>query len=280
MTADAPLLATLWLDSANGRIIHQCHDDRILELWRGVLDSVSIAMPTLQSQRAFLDTAGNFSRSSVMVHYLISGHIAFQYEFTQVSFEPRWSKPLWEILNASVSQESQQIETLLNNLLGAMPSPNTSLVPLSSSEVFHTLPELLSVKWARFKRYVFHAAVSFSKLGTYGILWAGGMLCLLVLFASLWRLVKAGWISTPTCVARWGWKCTDSVFWGIGKCWSLVSLMFGPSAKTGQQAAPSGGLAAGNAPITVGAGPAAGFEIVNQPSASQSSVTEPLLGVG
>ena len=101
-----------------------------------------------------------------MVHHLISGHIAFQYEFTRMSFAPRWANPLWELMEAAVSQESQQIEKLVQDVLEALPSPNTSVVPLSSEEVFYTLPELLSVKWARFTRQLLHVAVGFSKLGS------------------------------------------------------------------------------------------------------------------
>ena len=47
VTAGAPLVAALWLDPANGRTIHQCHDNRILELWLGVHCHADAAGPAI-----------------------------------------------------------------------------------------------------------------------------------------------------------------------------------------------------------------------------------------
>ena len=71
-----------------------------------------------------------------MIHFLISGHINFQYDFINASFVPRQANPLWELVEAEVSQEGQQIEMLLPSVLSAMPRGNVSYTAHPTSELY------------------------------------------------------------------------------------------------------------------------------------------------
>jgi len=184
VSADAPEVISLWLTSKAGRIVHQCQDEAVLLFWLSVLESVSTEMPTLQSQRTSLVANGSFVSSAVMVNYLISGHVAFQYDFSHVHFVPRWANPLWEMWDSAVEQESLQIERMLEHVLIAVPQQNITFTPFSTGEVYWTLPELWHVKVARARRLLTHSLQAFSKLGSSGILWGCGMLSGLVVMAS------------------------------------------------------------------------------------------------
>jgi len=274
VSADAPEVISLWLASKAGRIVHQCQDEAVLLFWLSVLESVSTEMPTLQSQRASLVANGSFVSSAVMVNYLISGHVAFQYDFSQVHFLPRWVNPLWEMWGSAVEQESPQIERMLEHVLSAVPQQNITFTPLSTGEVYWTLPELWHVKVARARRLLTHSLQAFSKLGSSGILWGCGMLSGLVVMALFARACKSGWIGFP----RWGWQFICTSIYLLTSAWKLschlwfVISDYGLSSSEASVVQPEILPEEGTSSLLT-TGPAAGFEKVDETPSEQGQGT-------
>ena len=91
-----------------------------------------------------LEFRGSFSRVASAAQRDPTGEASFKYEYAQVSFSPRWTNPLWELLDIPLESEALQVERLLDELVLRVPAAPLLEHRLSDADV----PLSAGVLWA------------------------------------------------------------------------------------------------------------------------------------
>ena len=106
-------------------------------------------IPSLHHVRDKLVLSGVFSRVTVQMNWTGPDEVVMYYECIEASFSPRWANPLWGWIELEWESESDQITSLLNQLLEQMPAARIVHLQLDESDVELLRHELWQVRVAQ-----------------------------------------------------------------------------------------------------------------------------------
>ena len=208
LLAPHPALLGKWLQSPAGSRTTLCNSSQALTLWTDAVHSLVAGIPSLHHVRDKLVLSGVFSRVSVQMNWSGPDEVAMYYECVEASFSPRWANPLWGWIELEWESESDQITSLLNQLLEQMPAARIVHLQLEEADVELLGHELWQVRVAQAVRAT-QVILRFFNL------------CLAGLRDRLsrgWGLVISGGIFTVSCFCwlRKVGNCMVTDFWSSG----------------------------------------------------------------
>ena len=96
------------------------------EAVRSLIDDAhmtGIAYPLTAKADQSLQAQGSYVEWVYELRLLPSGYVGAQWSATRARFEPRWSNPLWELLEVPIESEAAQVLLRLQAALNATPAP-------------------------------------------------------------------------------------------------------------------------------------------------------------
>ena len=118
---DSPEVALTWLLSPPARRISPCLEWQLIDFVVAGAKSVSRGLPVLDTSAQDLNVDGLYGHFHVRASLAATGHILVHYSAVNISFVARWSNPVWETLNFSVTQEKDQVLSQLEGIQAMLP---------------------------------------------------------------------------------------------------------------------------------------------------------------
>jgi len=190
-----------WVAEGAGGALYGDFRRAIFQFAEGFNGSVPVQAGTGQLFRA----EGHYFAWQAEMRLLPSGYIGFAVSVVSVSFQPRWSNPLWELAELSPSSEADRILTGVRVVVDRLESLEPDALQVSDSSIrSEQLP-------------VLHAASSFGPVATAIFVGALG----LGVFASAWWL-GAGFL-LPGAAAQILPSAEVDIFSADNETWMQVS---------------------------------------------------------
>ena len=165
-----------WLHSPAGQAMTRCNEPTVISDWSNTVGSIGIYMPYAAVHHEVLLVTGRYYFSAIEATLLASGILQFDYDFINVTFQPQWANPAWQVFEFQWDHEYNQILDAIQRSVQKLPNQNRSFAQLDAYSVSQSTRDWFWLRWQRqfiaWKLFARRLAGGFFD----GYLWAAGLL--------------------------------------------------------------------------------------------------------